>query len=74
MDAIYIARAIGGLLTIVTLLGMVVAQFVYPHLQISQGTLYLLLLLISSFFGMDILKRYGGITVQMGTRGGNEDD
>lgn len=71
MKWLYAARALGGLLAITTLLGMVVAQFLYPELVIQDSTLYVLILMIGGLLGVDVLLEHGPIQVEI--KSGKED-
>jgi len=58
-DVIKITRAIGGLLTILVLLTMLLAQFVYPQFNADANTITLLLMLTGALLGIDIsLERF----------------
>lgn len=61
-DAINTVRAVGGLLAIITLLSLIVADFAYADLTLSQRSIYLLVGMISSLLGIDMLVRNGSIT------------
>lgn len=66
MDLIYTARAVGGLLTILVLLVMVLAQFIYPGLELSEWTVVLLLGMIGGLLGVDMLSNGDSIKLTFG--------
>ena len=69
------ARAIGGLLAIVTLLGLVAADVVYSEIILGEGTLMLLLGIIGVLLGVDMLAGRLPIELTVGERddeGGSE--
>jgi len=51
-----IIRDLAGIITVVTLLSMMVGQFLIESLYIDQRTFITLLSLISAFLGVDILR------------------
>lgn len=63
------ARAIGGLLSIITLLVLLVADFFTRH-DVDPNTMVLLLLLISGLLAVDALGERLPITIRFGN--GNE--
>jgi len=66
------ARAIGGLLAIVTLLGLVAADVVYSEIILDEGTLMLLLGIIGVLLGVDMLAGRLPIELTVGERDGDE--
>ena len=65
------ARAIGGLLAIVTLLGLVAADVVYSKIILDESTLMLLLGIIGVLLGVDMLA--GRLPIEL-TVGERDDD
>lgn len=55
MELARVVRAIGGLLAIVTLLGLISADFFYSSLMLENDTIALLLLIIGALLGVDTL-------------------
>lgn len=55
MDLLRISRAIGGLLSIITLLSLIAAQTVYENVVLSDQSLGILLLIIGALLGLDTL-------------------
>lgn len=65
MGMLKIARAIGGLLSIMTLLTMVLLQFLEEDLVLEQTTVTILLLLIGALLGVDMIIEKG-VNIKMG--------
>lgn len=51
-----IVRLAAGMLSLVTLLGMIVAGFAYQDYSVSERNFFVLLALISVFLGVDIVR------------------
>lgn len=58
MSYIRIARAIGGLLSIVVLLGLMTVEVLNPNIVVSWPRLILMVAMISALLGVDILAHY----------------
>lgn len=56
MDIYDAAVTLCGVISLLVLLGMFVAEFVYPGLRISERAYATLLLLISVFLGVDLVQ------------------
>lgn len=54
-DPILLARAAGGLLSIMTLLGLLVGDFLLPDVVLSNHSIVLISALITGLLGVDIL-------------------
>lgn len=54
MDVIRLVRAVGGLLSIMTLLGLFVASVIIPEVQVQQSTVAILMSLIAGLLGIDM--------------------
>lgn len=55
MDLLRAARAIGGLLSIMTLHGLIVLDVVYEEIMLQGETIALLILIIGALLGVDAL-------------------
>lgn len=62
------ARATGGLLTIATLLGLVVADVVHPSITLDPTNLTLLLAIVSALLGVDIITERLPVSIKVGKR------
>lgn len=67
-----IVRAIGGLLTIVTILGLVSASAVLPGVKLPVEHLQLLVAMVGGLLGLDILLQR--IPVKLDVSALNDDD
>lgn len=56
MDWIRTVRAIGGLLSIIVLLALLVADFIYTNRILPPNTVFLLLGLIGTLLGIDMIS------------------
>lgn len=72
MDLLRIVRAVGGLLSIVTLLGLIVADFMYADLVLRNGRIAILLLVIGALLGIDTLIEES-INIKLEKQDGEED-
>lgn len=76
MKAKAAVRAIGGMLTIVVLLGLITADVLYPGVSLDPGQMQVLLLLIGALLGLDALvERFSGISIiqqEVNSNGGSE--
>ena len=63
------ARAIGGLLAIVTLLGLVAADVLYAEITLDGTTLAMLLGVVSALLGVDMLTERLPIELTVGKEG-----
>lgn len=59
------ARATGGLLAIVTLLGLVTWHFLDPSTSLTPQTMVLLVAMVSGLLGVDIVREYTPIMVRI---------
>lgn len=73
MELLRIARAVGGLLSIVTLLGLIVADFMYADLVLGNGRVAILLLIIGALLGIDTLVEES-ISIKLERRDKKEED
>lgn len=71
MDSVRTARAVGGLLAIVTLLGLVAADVLSPAVTLDPPELAVLLGVISALLGIDIVSERLPVTLTVGERGGD---
>ena len=66
------ARAIGGLLAIITLLALVSADVLYQDVILDEATLAMLLAVISGLLGIDMLAGRLPIELTVGKEGDDE--
>ena len=71
MDAIRSARAVGGLLAIITLLALVSADVLYQAVTLDGTTLAMLLGVISALLGVDMLADRLPVSITVGERDDN---
>lgn len=60
------ARAIGGLLSVIALLGLIAADFWYPNRSLGGGMIALLVLLIGTLLAVDRLLQGQLVSIQLG--------
>lgn len=56
-------RAVAGFLSVITLLSMLLLQFLRPELSMSDSTYQILIMLIGVFLGVDMLRERKDIVV-----------
>lgn len=74
MGWIRAARAVGGLLSTIALLGLIVADFWFPDRNLSPEMIGLLVLLIGSLLAVDRLLQEAPVSIRIGSNRGDEDE
>jgi len=65
MNALRVARAVGGLLAIVTLLGLLVASTLYQTIALETKTITLLLFMIGALLGVDAMIEKAPVSIKI---------
>lgn len=74
MGWIRAARAVGGLLSTIALLGLVVADFWFPGRALSAESIGLLVLLIGALLAVDRLLEAAPVSIRIGVKDSNEEE
>lgn len=67
MGWLRVARAVGGLLSLGVLLGLIVADFWFPGRTLGQEMIALLILLIGALLAVDRLLEQGPLSIRIGS-------
>lgn len=73
MDVIRLVRAIGGLLSIMTLLGLFVLSVINPDLTLSKWTVGVLLTMVAGLLGIDMAFANSQLNISMSSNKDGED-
>jgi len=74
MNPIRVARAVGGLLSIVALLTMIGADVLLQGAVIETERVFILLGLISALLGVDIISKKLPLEITVGEKQGSNDE
>ena len=62
MEYIRLARAIGGLISVISLVIMLIAEVIIAEATVSWDVIFLMVAMISTLLGVDILSQFNNDT------------